>query len=37
MSQELDELTREAHALPYGRPRSALLEQVVDRAEAEGE
>lgn len=37
MSQELDELVRDAYALPYGRARSALLEQVVARADAEGE
>lgn len=37
MSAELEELVRDAYALPYGRTRSALLEQVVDRAEAEGE
>ncbi|MGI3786331.1 MAG: hypothetical protein ACRYG2_36770 [Janthinobacterium lividum] len=37
MSQELDELTRAAHELGYGRAKSALLEQVVDRAEAEGD
>jgi tetratricopeptide (TPR) repeat protein len=37
MSQELDELVRAAYQLPYGRAKSALLEQVVARAEAEGE
>ncbi len=37
MSQELDELARAAYALPYGRARSALLEQTVARADAEGE
>lgn len=37
MSQELDELVRAAYALPYGRAKSAVLEQVVARAEAEGE
>ena len=37
MSQELDELVRAAYALPYGKAQTALLEQVVERAEAEGE
>ena len=37
MSQELQELTSEAFALPYGRARSAALEVLVARAEAEGE
>ena len=37
MSQDLDELVREAYALPFGRAHSALLEQVVARADAEGD
>ena len=36
-SQELDELVRAAYELPYGRAKSALLEQAVERAEAEGD